>query len=484
MTSPAEEPNVSPGDVLAGKYLVLRVIGRGGMGVVVEAKHAELHERVAIKVLHKRYLDNAEARARFQHEARASVRIRGEHSARLLDVGTTDAGAPFIVMELLEGADLSQIIRSGLLPVQEAVLYILQACEGMAEVHAHGIIHRDLKPGNLFVTRRPDGTPLVKVLDFGIAKSALPMNDGEQAMTMTLVALGTPLYMSPEQIRSSRDVDARADVWSLGAILYELLAGRPAFGGNSVANITAQVLEAQPPSVAAIRPEVSPELDRALGRALAKKPEQRFVDVAAFAKAIAPFAGEAGQAHAERAARILRGEGRGVGAGRFTATGTELPSTDASDASEGTETLLQTEVFGTLGPRATRLKKRAVGALAVAAVATFAVGWAVLREVRGQQPAALVATKGLASEGAVRSAVVVTAARMADAAPPPASAPSVAVTAPIVGKTSKIREPSSPSVPPATPASPPSPPSMPPAAPPPKAKPAPAGDDDPLSSRR
>ena len=475
MTSPAEEPNVSPGDVLAGKYLVIRVIGRGGMGVVVEARHAELHERVAIKVLHKRYLDNAEARARFQHEARASVRIRGEHSARLLDVGTTDAGAPFIVMELLEGADLSQIIRSGLLPVQEAVLYILQACEGMAEVHAHGIIHRDLKPGNLFVTRRPDGTPLVKVLDFGIAKSALPMNDGEHAVTMTLVALGTPLYMSPEQIRSSRDVDARADVWSLGAILYELLAGRPAFGGNSVANITAQVLEAQPPSVAAIRPEVSPDLDRALGRALAKKPEQRFVDVAAFAKAIAPFAGEGGQAHADRAARILRGEGRGVGAGRFTATGTALPP---GDASEGSETLLQTEVFSTLGPRGHRRSKRALGALVAAAVATFAVGWALLREVQGQAPAPLVATKGLASEGAVRGAVVVTAARMADAAAPPASAPSVAPTAPIPGKTSKIREPSSP------PTGITSPPSTPPAAPPSKARPAPAGDDDPLSSRR
>ena len=475
MTSPAEEPNVSPGDVLAGKYLVIRVIGRGGMGVVVEARHAELHERVAIKVLHKRYLDNAEARARFQHEARASVRIRGEHSARLLDVGTTDAGAPFIVMELLEGADLSQIIRSGLLPVQEAVLYILQACEGMAEVHAHGSIHRDLKPGNLFVTRRPDGTPLVKVLDFGIAKSALPMNDGEHAMTMTLVALGTPLYMSPEQIRSSRDVDARADVWSLGAILYELLAGRPAFGGNSVANITAQVHEAQPPSVAAIRPEVPPALDRALGRALAKKPEQRFVDVAAFAKAIAPFAGEGGPAHADRAARILRGEGRGAGAGRFTATGTALPP---GDASEGSETLLQTEVFSTLGPRATRLRKRAAGALAAATIATFAVGWALLREVQGQEPAPLVATKGLASEGAVRGAVVVTAARMADAAAPPSSAPSVAPTAPIPGKTSKIREPSPPSAGTA------SPPSTPPAAPPPKARPAPAGDDDPLSSRR
>jgi eukaryotic-like serine/threonine-protein kinase len=476
MTSPADEPNVSPGDVLAGKYFVTRVIGRGGMGVVVEAKHAELHERVAIKVLHKRYLDNAEALARFQHEARASVRIRGEHSARLLDIGTTDAGAPFIVMELLEGADLSQIIRSGLLPVQEAVLYILQACEGMAEVHAHGIVHRDLKPGNLFVSRRPDGTPLVKVLDFGIAKSTLPMNDGERAVTMTLVALGTPLYMSPEQIRSSRDVDARADVWSLGAILYELLAGRPAFGGNSVANITAQVLEAQPPSVAAIRPEVSPELDKALGRALAKKPEQRFVDVAAFAKAIAPFAGEAGQAHAERAARILRGEGRGIGATRFTATGTALPPTDAA---EGPETLLQTEVFTTLGPQKGRRRKRALGALAAAAVATFAVGWAVLREVQLQQPAPLLAAKGLAGESAVRSAVVVTAARMAAAAiPAPTGAPSVTATTSIPAKTSKIRDPAPPSTAAAVAASPPPPP------PPPRAKPAPAGDDDPLSSRR
>jgi eukaryotic-like serine/threonine-protein kinase len=468
MRSPAEEPNVSPGDVLAGKYFVTRVIGRGGMGVVVEAKHAELHERVAIKVLHRRYLDNAEALARFQHEARASVRIRGEHSARLLDVGTTDAGAPFIVMELLEGADLSQILRSGLLPVQEAVLYMLQACEGMAEVHAHGIVHRDLKPGNLFVTRRPDGTPLVKVLDFGIAKSTLPMNDGERVVTMTLVALGTPLYMSPEQIRSSRDVDARADVWSLGAILYELLAGRPAFGGNSVANITAQVLEAQPRSVAAIRPDVSPDLDRALGRALAKQPEQRFVDVAAFANAIAPFAGDAGQAHAERAARILRGEGRGIGATRFTATGTAL---SPADAAEGPETLLQTEVWSTLGPGENRRRKRALAALGAAVMATLAVGWALFREVQAATPARLVAAKGLASESALRSAVVVTAARMASAAAPATtSAASAAPAAPNHGKSSKIREPSPPR-------------DAAPAAPPPRAKPAPA-DDDPLSSRR
>ena len=478
MTSPAEEPNVKPGDVLAGKYLVIRVIGRGGMGVVVEAKHAELHERVAIKVLHKRYLDNAEALARFQHEARASVRIRGEHSARLLDIGTTNEGAPFIVMELLEGADLSQIIRSGLLPVQEAVLYILQACEGMAEVHAHGIVHRDLKPGNLFVTRRPDGTPLIKVLDFGIAKSTLPMNDGERAVTMTLVALGTPLYMSPEQIRSSRDVDARADVWSLGAILYELLAGRPAFGGNSVVNITAQVLEAQPPSVTAMRPEVPPELDKALGRALAKKPEQRFVDVAAFAKAIAPFAGEGGQAHAERAARILRGEGRGIGATRFTATRAAAASIDPS---EGSETLLQTEVFTTLGTSLTsRRRKRAFAALAAVTLATFVVGAALVNEVGGSAPASILASKGLASESAVRSAVVVTAARMASAAAPQASgAPSALAATPPSSKPAKAKEPPAPHDAPAA-AAPPV--TAIPAAP--RPKPPPAIDDDPLSSRR
>jgi eukaryotic-like serine/threonine-protein kinase len=424
MTSPAEEPNVTPGDVLAGKYFVTRVIGRGGMGVVVEAKHAELHERVAIKVLHRRYADNAEALARFQHEARASVQVRGEHSARLLDIGTTPGGVPFLVMELLEGADLSQILRAGLLPVQEAVLYILQACVGMAEVHAHGIVHRDLKPGNLFVTRRPDGTPLVKVLDFGIAKSSLPMAEGERAVTMTLVALGTPLYMAPEQIRSSRDVDARADVWSLGAILYELLAGRPAFGGNSVANITAQVLEAQPPSVAAVRPEVSPDLDRALGRALAKKPEQRFVDVAAFAKAIAPFAGEGGQAHAEAAARILRGEGRGVGAKRFTATGTALAPIDAA---EGPETLLQTEVFRTQGTGSglDRRSLRAFAALGATAAATFALGWALTREAAPVER--LTASKGLASESA-RRAVAANAAATASASAATASASAATAT--------------------------------------------------------
>lgn len=308
MVAAPDEFPVRPGDVLGDKYRVSRLIGHGGMGVVVEAHHIELGERVAIKVLHERYLDNDEAVARFQHEAKAAVRIRGEHSARLIDVGTAHSGAPFIVMEYLEGCDLSTVLRQGQVPVRDACLYILHACEGMAEVHANGIIHRDLKPGNLFLTRRPDGSPLVKVLDFGIAKSAVPIDEAERALTMTLVSMGTPSYMSPEQVRSSRSVDHRADIWSLGTILYELLAGQPAFGGNSTAHITAQVLEAQPPLLMDLRSAVSPELDRVVRKCLAKPPDGRYVDVAEFAEALEPFAGPPGAGQAERAKRIVRGQ--------------------------------------------------------------------------------------------------------------------------------------------------------------------------------
>jgi len=308
MVAAADDFSVRPGDVLGDKYRVCRLIGRGGMGIVVEANHVTLKERFAIKILHARYLDNEEAVARFQHEALSAVRIRGEHSVRLIDVGKTDSGAPFIVMEYLEGRDLAAILRQGLVPIEDACLFILQACEGMAEVHANGIIHRDLKPGNLFLAQRPDGSPLVKVLDFGIAKSAVPMDEEERALTMTLVSMGTPSYMSPEQVRSSRSVDARADIWSLGTILYELLAGQPAFGGNSTAHITAQVLEAQPPLLMDLRPAISPELDRVVRKCLAKPPDGRYVDVAELAHALTPFAGPLGIGQAKRAERIVRGK--------------------------------------------------------------------------------------------------------------------------------------------------------------------------------
>jgi serine/threonine-protein kinase len=191
-------------------------------------------------------------------------------------------------------------------PVERAALYILQACEGMAEVHAHGIVHRDLKPSNLFLTQRPDGSPLVKVLDFGIAKG-VTVDAGAPALTQTLVGLGTPLYMSPEQIRSSREVDARADVWSLGTIFYELLTGKPAFGGMTLTHITAQVLESQPMLPSALDPSLPRAADDIVLATLAKSPDARAVDVAALASMLEPLAGPAGAGAAARCARILGG---------------------------------------------------------------------------------------------------------------------------------------------------------------------------------
>jgi serine/threonine-protein kinase len=403
MSAAAELPegSVTTGDVLAGKYRVARVLGRGGMGVVVEAEHVDLGERVAIKVLHARYCENAEATARFHHEAKAAVRIRGEHSVRLVDVGTAASGAPFIVMELLEGQDLAAMLKIGPLPVEQAVLYILQACEGMAEVHANGIIHRDLKPGNLFVSHRPDGSPLVKVLDFGIAKSMLPMDESEKAVTMTLVALGTPLYMSPEQVRCSKYVDVRTDVWSLGAILYELLAGRPAFGGNTVANITAQVLEASPEPLVSLRRDVSPELDRVVRKTLSKRPELRFHDMASLAHALAPFGGAAGREHAERATRILKGDGRTTGS---------LPT--ITDGGVGTTTLMESEIFTTqLFNRRTR--KWAVATALVSSIA--AAGGAAWMALDARQTAASTVAPAhgwVALAGLHRSAIAKMEARL------------------------------------------------------------------------
>jgi serine/threonine-protein kinase len=417
-----DEAQVSPGDVLAGQYVVTRVLGRGGMGVVVEARAPATGQRAAIKILHRRYIDNPEALARFHLEARAAVQIRGEHSVRVLQVGTTDAGEPFLVMELLEGCDFQQLLRRGALKVNDAVLYLLQACEGMAEVHSEGIVHRDLKPGNLFLTRAPDGSPLVKVLDFGIAKTALPSDDSEQALTMTLVALGTPLYMAPEQVRSSKDVDRRADIWSLGAILYELLAGRPAFGGNSVAHITAQVLELDPVPLSTLRADVSVELDKVILKALCKKPGNRFQDMGAFARALAPFAGAEGLLHAERATRILVASDRA--STPFTA---EAPLAETLD----TASITSARRLGLA-----RKRNRLYGLLGALTVAVLVVFYALITTVRETGAAAVpTAQRGLRvaiSERVMNdiSSFKIEEARLAAAASAASAAPVIVVSPP------------------------------------------------------
>lgn len=256
------------------------------MGVVFEAEHLALRRRVALKFLHSDVLQMPDAVERFAREARASSRLRGPHVVRFIDVDTDGHGRPFIVMDLLRGHDLEAELQArGALPIAEAVDLVLQTCAAVAEAHAAGVIHRDLKPSNLFLAEE-DGARLVKVLDFGISKVARD----EPAVTSPAVTLGTPLYMSPEQLRCTRDVDGRTDIWSLGVILYELLTGAPPFLGSSTAAIAAIVSDGTP-SPRQVRPEISEGLERAVMTALAKCPNDRFPSVEALAAALMPFQG-------------------------------------------------------------------------------------------------------------------------------------------------------------------------------------------------
>jgi len=231
--------SLAPGTLLAGKYRVERVLGQGGMGVVVAAQHIHLEERVAIKLMLAEAAFSAEAVARFVREARAAAQLESAHVAKVSDVGTLEDGRPYMVMEYLDGHDLANVLAAnGPLPLQDAIDYLLQASEAIAEAHSIGIVHRDLKPANLFLTRRRDRTPQVKVLDFGISKvSGSARSSSDNALTRTSTLMGTPLYMSPEQMTSVRDVDARSDIWALGIILFELLTGAPPFVGETLPQV-------------------------------------------------------------------------------------------------------------------------------------------------------------------------------------------------------------------------------------------------------
>ena len=278
----------TPGEVIGGKYRVERMLGQGGMGAVVEAMHLQLEEPVALKVMLTSPDVRPDAVQRFLREGRAASKIKSEHVARVLDVGTLPGGMPYLVMELLEGEDLSsRLARVGPLPVTEAVGHALDACDALAEAHAKGIIHRDIKPSNLFLASRAVGRPCLKVLDFGVSKIASGTSDG--LLTSSRTIIGTPFYMAPEQMRASNQVDARADVWSLGATLYELLAGNPPFLADDITVLVARVLHDEPPPLATLRSGLPARLIEVIARSLAKDPAQRFPDIASFAAALAPF---------------------------------------------------------------------------------------------------------------------------------------------------------------------------------------------------
>ncbi|HVR19767.1 MAG TPA: serine/threonine-protein kinase [Polyangiaceae bacterium] len=285
---------VSEGALVADKYRVECLLGEGGMGHVYAAIHEQLGIRVAIKILSPTLCQSEDAVRRFSREARASVRIQSEHVARVIDVGQLENGAPYMVMEFLSGNDLSHELKGrGSLPTHEAIQYVLQASEAVAEAHALGVIHRDLKPANLFLTRRSDGSPLVKVLDFGIAKAVAPDQgafEPSPSLTATHSFLGSPAYMSPEQVRTPKLVDSRSDIWSLGTILYELLMGELPFRGSNALDLLAAVASDPMPSIRAKRPDVSPELEAVIAKCLEKKPVDRYESIAAFAQALGPHA--------------------------------------------------------------------------------------------------------------------------------------------------------------------------------------------------
>jgi serine/threonine-protein kinase len=295
-----------PGAMIDEKYRVDGVIGRGGVGVVVAATHMAIAQRVAIKMIRDDVPMQHELLDRFHREACAAAMIRSEHVARVMDVGRLPTGRPYIVMEYLEGEDLEQVIARGAIPSPFAVDLALQTCEALAEAHRAGIIHRDLKPANLFLTRRTDGAPLIKVLDFGISKiqplTAARFGRGVE----TTAIMGSPGYMAPEQMKSTRNVDARADVWSVGAVLYEMLVGRPAFEGATMLEILNAIATCSPVPASQRQVGVPAELDLVLGRCLTAEPEQRFGDIAQLAVALQPFASPASAGLAERAVQISR----------------------------------------------------------------------------------------------------------------------------------------------------------------------------------
>ena len=273
------------GETIADKYRIEEVIGQGGMSIVYRARHLSLDNEVALKVLSPAALLVPEYVTRLEREARAASRIRSQHVARVHDIGKMPDGAPFLVMEHLEGSDLAGVLaKRGPLSVELAIMCILQACDAIAEAHAMGVTHRDLKPANLFMTDGPDGMPCVKVLDFGIARSR---RGALSPLTDPGVVLGTPSYMAPEQMEGSDKVDARADIWALGTILFELLAGRVPCAGEQLPKIFIEILRSKPPRLSSLRDDIPAALDEVVARCLAIEPDHRYQSVAELAWALA-----------------------------------------------------------------------------------------------------------------------------------------------------------------------------------------------------
>ncbi len=276
-----ENSEIGLGATIAGKYLIESGLGSGGMGTVLRAQAIGLHQTVAIKVMHRELLDVEDATKRFFYEGHATSMLKSPHVLRIYEMGTLPSGTPFMVMELLEGIDLGTMVAArGPLPLERVLHYLLQATDAIAEAHENGIIHRDIKPRNLFLNK----DNVIKVVDFGLAKTLRPRSDGSapvSARTSPNVLLGSPNYMSPEQLMPNKSVDERTDIYCLGATMYQLLAGEPLFTAANFPALIKLILTTEPPRVSNRRPDIPPIVDDVIEQCVRKNPDERYRSISA-----------------------------------------------------------------------------------------------------------------------------------------------------------------------------------------------------------
>ncbi len=443
----------SPGSLVAGKYLVQRVIGEGGIGVVVAARHVHLDQTVAIKYLQPKVLSNPSVIDRFLREARLAAQIRSEHVVHVYDVGTLTDGSPYMVMEYLEGTDLAAVLGSGPLTIERAVDYTLQACEALAQAHIAGIVHRDLKPENLFLASRAAGRSVIKILDFGISKVSARRTASLPEVTQASDKFGTPVYMSPEQLVASSDVDARADVWALGVVFYELLTGKLPFERDSLPELCTAILTQAPTPLAVARASLPLGLQGVVDRCLDKNRATRFQNVAELAQELRPFASPNAQARIEHVVRIVSEAGERVRPP--TPLGDAMSVRSQRDVAtlvgEGRNVLTTSGQASWGGPAAQAHGFGRWGRIGIATGLALVAGFAVAAVVHRSPRAASAASPDTTVAAAVPTAPSLPAAPpLASAAPPPTAAPTASAqpaAQPVAGPATSSPTPAASSVP-------------------------------------